>query len=223
MGGEVHCLTKEIGAAEPVYISHAWYPDSVNQTTDYAISADIQTVSGISGATLYWSIDPDNGYQAVDMTAMGDHGYTANIPGQPYYTTVHYYIEATANSGKTMVKPIVAPDWAYNFLVHPDGEEVGIEQMAELSGLPTNIILTNNYPNPFNAKATIMFTLPEDSDVKLNVFDILGREVTTLVSGSLTAGEYSAVWDASDYSSGTYFYMIKAGDLTAKKKMLLIK
>lgn len=115
--GEVHCLTREIAAQEPIFISHAWYPDTITQTTDYEIDALIKTASGVNQARLYWTTNPQNGYQLLNMTSIGNDSFQAFIPGQPEGKRIYYYIEAVANSSKTARKPIVAPDWAYNFLV----------------------------------------------------------------------------------------------------------
>ncbi len=89
--------------------------------------------------------------------------------------------------------------------------------------LPTSYNLAHNYPNPFNAQTLIEFALPHDSDVELVIYNMLGQEVDNLVSGRLGAGRHSAIWDASDVSSGIYFYKIQAGEFTETQKMLLIK
>lgn len=107
----------ERGAADPTFVSHAWYPDTVDQTTDYDVYATIQSASGVADATVYWSTDPDAGYEPIAMTNTANDEYYPAIPGQPYGTRVHYYVEAISNGVKTIQKPIVASDWAYNFLV----------------------------------------------------------------------------------------------------------
>ncbi len=121
MGGTIHCITREIAADEPVFISHAWYPDTINQTTDYQIGALIQTRSGIASAMVYWTTDTTLGFQSIAMSNVSGDSFTASIPGQAYGTRVFYYLEAQGNSSKTGRKPMVAPDWAYNFLVYEAG------------------------------------------------------------------------------------------------------
>ena len=83
--------------------------------------------------------------------------------------------------------------------------------------------LAQNYPNPFNPKTTIKFDIAEQSDVSLKIYDILGEEVATLKKEILTPGRYTVEWDASKYSSGVYFYQLKAANFTEAKKMLLLK
>ncbi len=95
--------------------------------------------------------------------------------------------------------------------------------------LPDNYSLSQNYPNPFNPVTNIKFDLPKSGFVKMTIYDLLGREITTLVNQQMHAGSYSADWDASSYPSGVYFYKIEIDDpstslrVTETKKMVLIK
>jgi len=91
------------------------------------------------------------------------------------------------------------------------------------NNLPINISLSQNFPNPFNPTTTIEYALPEASHVTLDVYDILGRKVTTLVSELKQPGYHQVTWNAADQTSGMYFYKIQAGDFTETKKMLLLK
>ncbi len=89
---------------------------------------------------------------------------------------------------------------------------------------PTTISLSQNYPNPFNPNTTIEYSIPEGGMVELKVFDVLGREVNTLVNGYVQSGSHSVNFNASNLSSGVYFYSIKyAGKNTITKKMVLTK
>lgn len=89
--------------------------------------------------------------------------------------------------------------------------------------LPTEYSLSQNYPNPFNPATTIEFTLPKASDVQLVIYDILGRQVATIVNEFRDAGKYRVMFDASDFASGIYIYRIVAGGYMQSKKMSLIK
>jgi hypothetical protein len=88
---------------------------------------------------------------------------------------------------------------------------------------PKAFALDQNYPNPFNPTTKISFSLPANEFVSLKIFDVLGREVETLVSGEQTAGSYSVEFDASRFTSGMYFYRLTAGKFSETKKMLLVK
>ncbi|MCS7229658.1 MAG: FlgD immunoglobulin-like domain containing protein [Candidatus Kryptonium sp.] len=89
--------------------------------------------------------------------------------------------------------------------------------------IPTDYYLSQNYPNPFNPVTTIKFGLPEDTEVEISVYNILGQKVATLVNEFRRAGHYVVQFDGSNYASGTYFYVLKAGNRIIKNKMLLIK
>jgi len=89
--------------------------------------------------------------------------------------------------------------------------------------LPKTYLLAQNYPNPFNAKTSITYQVPNASDVKLEVYNLVGQRVATLVNGIQTAGHHSVTWDASGASSGIYFYKLSAGDHTSMKRMALLK
>jgi hypothetical protein len=92
--------------------------------------------------------------------------------------------------------------------------------------LPINFSLYQNYPNPFNPSTKIKFNLPSsasNSSVKLVIYDVLGREVITLINRQLNPGTYEIDWNASDYPSGVYFYKLTAGDFSSVKKMVLEK
>jgi uncharacterized protein (DUF2164 family) len=82
--------------------------------------------------------------------------------------------------------------------------------------------LTQNYPNPFNPTTKITYELPERSHVVLKVYDILGREVTTLVNEFQEPGQWTVPFDARNLSGGVYFYRCRAGAHVELKKMLLV-
>jgi hypothetical protein len=100
-------------------------------------------------------------------------------------------------------------------------EILGVKQIS--SEIPSVFFLHQNYPNPFNPTTTIRYDIPKNSFVKLVVYDALGREVETLVDEKQTAGTYEATFNASQYSSGVYFYRLTTDNFSETKKMLLIK
>ena len=91
------------------------------------------------------------------------------------------------------------------------------------SQIPGGYELSQNYPNPFNPSTTINFSIPAGGTVSLKVFDMIGREVETLVDSYVDAGSYSVSFDASRLSSGMYFYRIQSGSFSQIKKMMLVK
>ena len=99
---------------------------------------------------------------------------------------------------------------------------------GEPESVPATFSLSDNYPNPFNPTTIINYSIPNDTDVSLSIYNVKGQKVTTLVNGNQTAGSYNAVWNGTDdknnkVSSGIYFYKITAGENSEMKKMVLIK
>ncbi len=89
--------------------------------------------------------------------------------------------------------------------------------------MPEEFSLRQNHPNPFNPATTISFTMPEESHVKLEIFNITGQKVETLVNGTVSAGVHSVIWDGTDVASGIYFYRIETDEFIETKKMVLLK
>ena len=91
------------------------------------------------------------------------------------------------------------------------------------NSVPIVFNLDQNYPNPFNPTTSIKYSVPSSEHVSLKVFDILGREIAVLVNEQKSAGIYTINFDASDLSSGVYFYRLNSGNNIQIKKMLLVK
>ncbi len=89
--------------------------------------------------------------------------------------------------------------------------------------IPIQFALYQNYPNPFNLMTSISFDLPVATMVSLKLFDILGREVVTVISEEMQAGNYTRQWNASPFASGVYFYRLQAGNFVQTKKLVLLK
>ncbi len=89
--------------------------------------------------------------------------------------------------------------------------------------LPEAFELHANYPNPFNARTMINYSLDEPGMVTISVYDILGRKIENVMSGYQEAGYHSLTWDAGSMSSGIYFYHITSGDNSQTRRMTLIK
>jgi beta-glucanase (GH16 family) len=89
--------------------------------------------------------------------------------------------------------------------------------------IPDHFALSQNYPNPFNPSTTISFDLPKKSFVSLKVFDMIGREIATIVSEDMSTGSYTKKWNTNGLPSGVYFYQLQAGSFTETKKLQLLK
>ncbi len=174
--------------------------------------ATFTTDSGLA-ATLYFTADAD----APDGIIVIDSAYEATQFDQ-FGTTFHLWhrVEAADDTGG----PALVPSFAAGSVEVRSSTDVG-DELPDM--VPRTFELVQNYPNPFNPTTTISFTLPKKANVRLDVFNILGQTVSTLISGQLPAGEHEAVWDAGDSPTGVYFYRLTAEKESITRKMLLLK
>jgi Leucine-rich repeat (LRR) protein/uncharacterized protein YdeI (BOF family) len=144
----------------------------------------------------------------IDQSGLEETELEVSLEGQ---TTYYWRIQAVNSSGSS--------EWssAASFTTEMT-TGIGDEE-----ALPDEFAIHQNYPNPFNPTTVISYQIPVNSDVELKVFDMLGREITTLVRERKTAGSYEVNFDASSLSSGMYIYQIQAGNYLQTKKMMLIK
>ncbi|PJA27628.1 MAG: hypothetical protein CO189_06460 [candidate division Zixibacteria bacterium CG_4_9_14_3_um_filter_46_8] len=124
------------------------------------------------------------------------------------------YFDFTVTSA---VMPNGATDWTLS-----GAWEYGLDNDAS-NNLPSRSILSNAYPNPFNANVNITFDLPYPALSELNIYNILGQKVETLLKATIEAGRHNITWDAADYSSGIYYYKLTIGEETITKRLALLK
>jgi hypothetical protein len=157
---------------------------------------------------LYFSIDPS----APDTILTIDSTTLSNL------TTI---VSLTSGAGGAQFVPFFTSDTVGIHFVTDVGED------PEDGLLPDRFVLQQNYPNPFNPSTTIEFSLPKAADIRLDIFNILGQRVTTLVNGQLPAGDHSVIFDADRsggrIASGVYFYRLSSREFVETKKMLLVK
>ncbi|MCP4582121.1 MAG: T9SS type A sorting domain-containing protein [candidate division Zixibacteria bacterium] len=161
-------------------------------------------------------------YWALRLDANGDTLWT-KITGTPRYDYLRS-ISITDDGGYIMCGESVEQDNPYRYdmyVVKLEPDQVGIDDTH--SQLSSQLVLSQNYPNPFNASTTIEFRLLSKQHVNLGVYDILGREITTLLDETRKAGTHAVSFDAGSLPSGIYFYKILADNYTRTRRMLLIK
>ncbi len=115
--GAIHCITKEVGVFNPLWISHPKIDGVVSYAGPFEINSVIKSASGISDARVYWTTDTTAGYASIQMTEVSPDSFTASIPAQAGGTEVFYYINAAANDGRIINKPLTAPAGYYHFKV----------------------------------------------------------------------------------------------------------
>lgn len=111
-----------------------------------------------------------------------------------------------------------------NGVLYGDTTQIPVTSITQVNNIvPENYSVSQIYPNPFNPSTSIQFAIPNKSNVKLTVYDALGKELGILVNESLNPGSYNYEWNASGFTSGVYFYRLEANDFTETKRMVLIK
>ena len=146
-------------------------------------------------------------YLAGPAVAFGNFG-SANMQGKWVLT-----VSDGATGDQGMIQ-----GWGLRF----NGDNVtGVTPIS--NNTPDKFELFQNYPNPFNPVTNIKFDIPKNGLVNIKIFDIAGREISTLVNEQMQAGSYNVRFDGSSFASGSYFYRIQSGDFTQVKKMMLIK
>lgn len=206
---------------EPVLTFYHWY------TTENTYDGGNVKISTDGGST--WElITPEGGYDGVLST-----NFQNPIGGeQAFYGSNGFWqmetFDLSAYADQTVrVKfdygsdiSVITGDGWYIDDFHIDFLTTGIDDTATL---PNSFKLEQNYPNPFNALTEINFTVPNASNVDLSVYNMLGQKVATLASERLEAGHHSVNWDASQVSSGIYFYKLTAGNNSETRALTLIK
>ena len=125
--GAIHCITKEVGVFNPVWISHPKIDGIVNVAGPYEIDANIKSAAGISNAEVYWTTDTTAGYSIIQLNEVSPDSFVAFIPEVPGGTEIFYYLNATSNDGREVSKPLTAPAGFYHFKVD---ESVPVELLS---------------------------------------------------------------------------------------------
>lgn len=162
--GAIHCITHTIGVADPLWIVHQPVPTADANTT-VPIDAMIKHISGISEAKVFWRIEGTTDFSETAMTFVSDDTWTADLEFPANPENVEYYIWAEANSGKSLTRPIVAPEGYWTI----DTEVLGTTHNA----LETNSVTV--FPNP--TSKNVFARMSTEGNVKVSVFNMLGQQL----------------------------------------------
>ncbi len=215
--GAIHCITNSVGNDEPLLITHQQLDDTYNNANDYEINAIIKTKSGVASATVFYRTDTLLPFQTSPMflNDVTQNIWTAYIPYQQSGTTVYYYIEAEAQSGKKQVRPITAPAgyWEFQILMSTD-----VNSNSDKISLAA---ITEVFPNPAKAITCIIVKSSAFVDGTIKLCDINGRSIKTIYSGKINKGENMYFFDASEYNTGVYIISLEALATKSFKKILI--
>jgi hypothetical protein len=193
----------------------------------FAKTGDME-LTAFSGLTKNWTVKQTdqvlNGYSCGNEVAFGYSVSYAKYWAYSAYDDTYYELvpegnfvnPASMSGGKTAIVIRTTKIYAFS-----PGDISSVNE--DLSNTVSSFSLFQNYPNPFNPSTTIKWQIPEAELVTIKIFNVLGREISTLVNEELPAGVHEFVFDAGNLSSGVYFYQLKAGKFIETKKMLLLK
>ena len=216
--------------------STPWVIPNTNppQITKFCYSGDPETGTGwtayngyvgncggsLYGTTYNVEVASDKRY----LMSMGGNNFTVN-PGDTQTIIMAQLIARGTNNLNSVTRLKQLSDTA--FQLYQGGFVIGVKSLSSL--VPDKFLLYQNYPNPFNPTTKIRFEIPLGKGGQrglyssLKVYDILGKEITTLINEKLNPGVYEVEFDGSNFASGVYFYQLRYGDFVQMRKMILLK
>lgn len=198
-GGAIHCITKAIGSSDPLLIAHG-RPESVHVGFTFPLVATIKHISGIDSAFLWFRSDTTGAYNRFPMTSLGNNQWSASLTF-PTPNTLQYYFEAHATSGKTQVRPLVAPDGYYEVDILPIA--IGINDDK------SQLAIGNPYPQPGRDRITIPLSLDNPMPLRVWMLDASGKHVQDILSDQLSAGQHRVVIKGSRLDAGLYMVVFE--------------
>jgi hypothetical protein len=202
---------------------------STNNANAYVLGTDLQNPAGAVATAGTYAFK-----MGVQLLEDGAMEIAASITNGDDYEWEAHAIDSSASLPTTMfngayfgLNNSTTTEMRLEYVeitqVEDLSDVVSIEVEKLRSGMPTSYSLDQNYPNPFNPATKIKFGLPEQSDVKLVVYDVLGRVVAEVANKKMSAGYHEFTFNAGRFATGIYFYRIEAGDFVKVKKMMLLK
>ncbi len=167
-----------------------------------------------------WFVSKSNGPSWLAKTTDGGTTWSDQTPASASGSFTGFYSMSVVNDTVAYAVGNVYPNISYVYKT-TSGGVTAVENTS--SGKITKFYLAQNYPNPFNPTTLIKYQMPKDGFVTIKLYDILGREVKTLVNEYQTAGSYDINFNAEDLASGVYIYQMRAGDFLSSKKLVLMK
>jgi uncharacterized delta-60 repeat protein len=216
-GGEHFYVVKTNGQGDTLWTrtyggGTAAKASAVQQTDDEGYIVAGGSLSSAAGSWDFYLVKTDS---------LGDTLWTRTYGGTG--TDEAYSVQQTADGGYVLAGYTESYGAGEaDFYVVKTGPDIS-PAAPTISPFPSGYQLHANYPNPFNSLTTIRYDVGRTGPVSVKVFDLLGREVTTLVQGIIPAGSYTVTWDAGDLPSGLYLCRMNAGEFTQTKKMVLLK
>ena len=218
--GAIHCITKEIGVDDPLRIVHKpveYVFVGPNDPWKCPIVADVQHRSGIAQVVVKYRRETEPVWQTLPLNPVNNTDsvrfWKGEIPIQPaYYGKMFYYIDAEANNGKSLTRPMPGPEGPWDFPVILDVSATDEAPEARLLDI---------YPNP--ARAITLIPVSADSKTKgsIHIYNTLGQQLATIFNGEFPAGQSNYFVDAARFAPGAYFVQLQTNGRSVLKKLLI--
>ncbi|HEY6906778.1 MAG TPA: T9SS type A sorting domain-containing protein, partial [Ignavibacteriaceae bacterium] len=199
-----------------------WAVDNIQVTGWNMIPVELTsfTANASNGnVVLNWSTATETnnrGFEVQRKTANSQFQKVGFVAGSGTTSEIRNYSYSDDN--------LTSGDYTYRLKqIDLDGTSKYSNEVEVQVSVPAEFALEQNYPNPFNPSTVIKYSIPADQQVKLNVYNLLGENVMTLVNRVEKAGQHEVNFNASNLASGVYFYKLEAGTNTSIKKMILMK
>ena len=218
---------------------YIWSQSSLNnRTINTLCKSDQYIFAGTEGYGVYRSSNNGLNWTQIGLNTLvintivknGNYLYAGTGNSGIYISGDNGLSWSTKNDGLPNNTEVFSIDFTNNYIVigtyansafRREKSQVGLTNISEI--IPSSYVLNQNYPNPFNPTTTIKFDVPKSDNVKVNIFDMLGKEIAVIVNKGLSPGSYSVDWNASNFPSGVYFYSMQSGNFTQTKQMILLK
>ncbi len=211
LSGALHCIIKEIGVVDPIWILHQPIVNPPIDVPDaWQVSAQIKHKDNIDAADLIYSLDGGLIYSTISMTKNGSN-WEASIPITNQ--EVIYYIEATSENGKVIQKPLTGDrggGWRFQ------SEIVGTNQLIN-----EHVTVGSVYPNPAAAITAIPISVDEKQHIRISLLDVTGRVIDLLYNDKYYTHQDHIFFDAGRYTHGSYFLQIQSGNEFDIQKLII--
>jgi hypothetical protein len=204
----------------------------------YTIGRIESSISFAGGSTLVRTTNSGVNWIPITSLGSGNFGGLAGQINNWWYVRSDNNIYLSSNNGSNWSVQYTAPSgiytnlffWNNTVFIYAVRTNGGISRYQIISSIkqisnevPQSFSFSQNYPNPFNPATKIRFQVANAGYTFLSIYNVLGKEIATLVNEQLQPGTYEADWDASNYPSGVYYYRLVSGSFNETKKMILLK
>lgn len=222
--GAIHCITHCIASKDPLLIVHQAVKDTTisNFAQPYIeIKAYIKHRSGIQKAMMFYKNLNMTNYDSIVMQAVPGQAdyYSANLPYiipviKGIYLPYEYYIKAISNTGKIQQRPITAPNGSFKFTINTPGK---VDEISDTKA----IILGNIYPNPASAISCIPVESNFNTEIKISLHDMIGKEICQVFNGEIQKGKKNFFINATDFAKGIYFIKLQSKNEIKIQKLII--